>query len=45
MKKPYKNCMYYYVKLFENDLGHYRVLEDKPVHFRRDLPCGGGYGD
>ena len=37
MKKPYKNCMYYYIKLFENDLTNYRVIEDKPEKFRRDL--------
>lgn len=37
MKKPYKNCLYYYIKLFENDLTNHRVLEEQPHHFRRDL--------
>ena len=39
MKKPYKHCMYYYIKLFENDLTNHRVIEDKPDRFRRDLNC------
>ena len=43
MKKPYKNCMYYYIKLFENDLTNHRVIEDKPEKFRRDLNSNSFY--
>ena len=31
--------MYYYIKLFENDLTNHRVIEDKPDRFRPDLNC------
>lgn len=37
MKKTYNKCMYFYIKLFENDLTNHRVIEEKPDHFRRDL--------
>ena len=45
MRKPYKNCMYYYIKLFENDLENHRVMEEQPNHFRRDLACRSGVLD
>lgn len=37
--KPYKQSMYYYAKLFENDLWNHRVEESKPLKFRNDLSC------
>ena len=37
LKKSYKNCMYYYIKLMENDITSHRVLESKPTKYRQDI--------
>ena len=35
--KLYKQSLYYYFKLFENDLWYHRVLESKPLKYRHDI--------